>query len=87
MTSDTLCAMGKEPISFLEGDISADNPFGMPDVLSSLESNPSLAAFFLVDAVLACDFLPATSGVAVFCVVDLNLVDGRKVAVGGAGVM
>ena len=56
-------------------------------IFSSLESTPSFNAFFLVDVVLACDFLPATSGIDVFCVVDLNLVDGRMAVVGGAGLM
>ena len=87
MSSDTLCATGKEPISFRAGTIRLDNPFGMPDffssgILSFLDSTPSFAVFFLVDAALVCDFLPAISGVDVFCVVDLNLVSGRKVGVG-----
>ena len=87
MISDTLCATGKEPISFRAGSIRLDNPFGMPDflsgVLSFLDTAPSFAVFFLVDVVfVVCDFLPAISGVDVFCVVDLNLVNGRTVDVG-----
>lgn len=60
------------------GSIRLDTPFGMPDLYSA----PSFAAFFLVDVVFVCDFLPTTSGVDAFCVVDLNLDNGRKAGVG-----
>ena len=82
MSSDTLCATGKEPISFRLGTISEDNPFGMPEPPLDSISCFAFTPFFFADVVLGCDFLLAVSGVAVFCVVDLNLVDGKRTVVG-----
>ena len=82
MSSDTLCGTGKEPISFRLGTISEDNPFGMPDASLDSVSSFAFTPFFFADEVLACDFLPVLSGVDVICVVDLNLVDGKRTVVG-----
>lgn len=73
MSSDTLCATGKQPFSFRLVVIRPDR-LGMPDFSSGdfslFASALSIAAFFLVEVVLVFDFLPATSGVDVFCEVD-----------------
>ena len=78
MSSDTLCATGNEPISFRLGTISEDNPLGMPESFWDSVSCFAFTPFFFADVILACDFLPVTSGVAVFCEVDFNLVDGKR---------
>ena len=53
----------------------------MPESFWDSVSCFAFTPFFFTDVVLVCD-LPVLSGVAVFCVVDLNLVDGKRAVVG-----